>query len=529
MGKFFIPLCGWLLTVSGIVAGDFSTKLETYLSQDFPARILRVAVEEKEISISGTSDRDAILVGIPMERLQGDASPAEISTPIKPGSFTITVPREGRLTHRWQLMAGEQVISHARYAEAVACRAPDLAPATLKTKKGLGGWNAGRIPGELDALGISSVTVNVKIDTLISLKPGDHTVPITWNGRTYHAREDQLSLLDQTFVEAEQNGAMVSAILLIGNPAREGGDVVRLLGHPDATKEGIFAMPNVISPEGASLYGAVLNLMAERWSKAGSPHGRVHQWIMHNEVDAGYEWTNAGMKPPVEYMDLYLRSMRMMDLIARQYDPNARVMISLTHHWADPGKKEWYGSKRLLDLLVRFCEAEGDFPWAVAYHPYPQSLLNPRTWEDEQATHSPDTAKITPKNLEVLDVYMKQPRLLHHGNLRPVHLSENGFNSKDYTSSILAEQAAGMAYAWKKISSLSSIKAWEYHNWIDNRGEYGLRIGLRKFPDEPGDPLGKKPIWHLYQALGTSGEDQACSPYLRIIGIPSWEELAPRK
>lgn len=265
--------------------------------------------------------------------------------------------------------------------------------------------------------------------------------------------------------------------------------------------------------------------MAERWSKAGGPHGRVHQWIMHNEVDAGYEWTNAGEKSAIRYMDLYLRSMRMMDLISRQYDPHSRVLISLTHHWADAGKKEWYGSKALLELLVRFSEVEGDFPWGLAYHPYPQSLLNPRTWEDDQATSSPETAKITPKNLEVLDVFMKQPRLLHHGNIRPVHLSENGFNSKDYSETVLEEQAAGMAYAWKKISALTSIKAWEYHNWIDNRAEYGLRIGLRKFPDEPGDPLGQKPIWHLYQALATPKEDEASSPYLKTIGISSWDEI----
>lgn len=38
-----------------------------------------------------------------------------------------------------------------------------------------------------------------------------------------------------------------------------------------------------------------------------------------------------------------------------------------------------------------------------------------------------------------------------------------------------------------------------------------LRIGLRKYPDEPGDPSGKKPIWHLYRALGTAGEEEALS------------------
>ena len=86
-----------------------------------------------------------------------------------------------------------------------------------------------------------------------------------------------------------------------------------------------------------------------------------------------------------------------------------------------------------------------------------------------------------------------------------------------------------MALAWKKIQSLSSIEAWQYHNWIDNRNEGGLRIGLRKFPDEPGDPLGKKPIWFLYQALGTPKEDEVAAPYLPVIGVTSWDQVLHRE
>lgn len=72
---------------------------------------------------------------------------------------------------------------------------------------------------------------------------------------------------------------------------------------------------------------------------------------------------------------------------------------------------------------------------------------------------------------------------------------------------------------------MSSIEAWQYHNWIDNRNEGGLRIGLRKFPDEPGDPYGRKPIWYLYQALGTEREDKVAAPYLKTIGLSSWDEV----
>ena len=518
--------------------------LQAYLDRTYSAGITEVSVSSDQVRIEGLAKVDhsgLFLADIPMDLLLDDPQSWQTLIEVKPGAdgrFKLDVPRhrqrEGldydRLTSRWQLVrkapAGIEPVSKARYAEWVACRSPQLAPAKPTNKKGLGGWEAGKFPDELEELGISAVTVNVLIHSLISLTPGTDTVPFQWQGRTYHANEKALARLDATFIEALKHRLMVSAILLVANPAKDSDPVVKLLGHPDATRDGVFAMPNVTSAEGLALYGAVLNLMAERWSRPDGKYGRVHHWIMHNEVDAGWVWTNAGEKPDIVFMDLYQRSMRLMDLIARQYDPNSRAFISLTHYWADRGNDpRWYGSKRLLELLVQFTRSEGDFPWALAYHPYPQDLFNPRTWEDRKATFSFDSHQITPKNLEVLDAYMKLPALRYQGNIRPVHLSENGFNSKDYSPKQLEDQAAGMALAWKKMANLSSIQSWQYHNWIDNRDEGGLKIGLRKFPDDKEDPLGKKPIWFLYQTLGTPKENAVAAPYLKTLGIKSWDEV----
>lgn len=517
--------------------------LASYLEARFPAALEKVSVSKDLVSIqgkAGDAGDDLYLADIPMDVVLDDPRRWQtlIEVKLEPcRNFKLEVPRRrqrdgreyDRLTSRWQLVRktneGYEPLSHARYAEWVDCRSPELPAAKLKNKKGLGGWDHGKLPGELDELGISAVTVNVMVHPLISLEAGPDTIPFDWQGRTYHAREKNFTNLDATFRAAQERGVMVSAILLLANPANSADPTVRMLGHPDAVKEGTFAMPNVTSPEGLSLYGAILNFLAERWSRPDGKYGRVHHWIIHNEVDAGWVWTNAGEKSDIVYMDLYQRSMRLMDLIARQYDPHSRSFISLTHHWAHPGDPRWYGSRRLLELLLEFTRAEGDFPWALAYHPYPQDLFNPRTWEDEQATFSFASHKITPKNLEVLDAYLKQPALLYQGKVRPVHLSENGFNSKDYSAEQLADQAAGMALAWTKCQALSSIESWQYHNWIDNRHEGGLRIGLRKFLDEPGDPAGKKPIWFLYQALGTPEEDRAVAPFLKIIGVSSREQL----
>jgi hypothetical protein len=108
---------------------------------------------------------------------------------------------------------------------------------------------------------------------------------------------------------------------------------------------------------------------------------------------------------------------------------------------------------------------------------------------------------------------------------RTLWLSENGTNSRSYSEKDLREQAAGFAYTWKKLKHLDGIDAFQWHNWMDGRGEFGLRIGLRRFPDDENDPAGKKPVWYVYQAAGTDREDEVFDPYKPVIGISDWSEV----
>lgn len=549
-----LPPAALLLTATLTPAATAATSdpapvVQAYLDVKMAEEIARVTVTADEVNIRGklTSDATGLaLAEVPIERLLSDPDRCADFLKLtvgKDGAFQVRAPRRierdgkkhDRLLSKWQLVRKAadgkvEPVSHARFADDIACRAPDLPEVKPKSKKGLGGWNAGREPlGELERLGITSVTVNVMVQDMISLENAPGRTPYEWEGRTYYVLEDRLKGYDATFTEAAGKGVMVSAILLVPNPVKGGDATVKLLGHPDATAEGIFAMPNVTSADGMALYGAAVNFMAERWSRADGAHGRVNHWILHNEVDAGWTWTNCGVKEAASFMDLYYRSMRITHLLIRQYDPHAQAFISLTQFWTGTADGHSYSSRSMLELLAAYSHCEGNFAWGIAYHPYPQSLLNPRTWEDNQATLSFDTLKVTPHNLEVLDAYVRLPQMLGPtGEVRTVHLSENGFNSPDYSEISLRDQAAGMAYAWKKIQKLGSIQAWMYHNWIDNRGEGGLKIGLRMFPDEPGHPLEPKPIWRLYQALGTAEEEKACEPYLSVTGASSWDNIVAK-
>ena len=525
-------------------------RLAAYLAQTFPAAVTRVSADDQQIRIEGTLGRPPageLLAEVPLwADATALAQPPALLLPIAGGAdgrFSLSIDRRtaldgrphDRLRSRWAVVrrdgAGLTPLSAARWVDDVKPPA-DVPPAVKpRTKKGLGGFQAGRLDGDLDELGISAVTVNVQVSSLLRTAGGAGRTPVDLAGRTWWTEDRAVGHLDRTLLAAAGRGAVVSAIVLVPPPRdADPASYARLVAHPDADPAGIYAMPNLATRDGCEAYAAALEFLARRYGRAGGSHGRIHHYVLHNEVDAGWTWTNAGEKPIRAYLDLYHRSMRAAHLTARQYDPAAKAFVSLTHHWAEAGGARYYAGRDVLDVLLDFSRAEGDFDWAIAHHPYPQSLFNPRTWADDQATFSFDAPKVTFRNIEVLDAWVRRPRAMYlDRHVRTIHLTEQGLNSKDYSEAALRDQAAGMAYAWNKVKHLDSIEAFQYHNWVDHRGEGGLRIGLRRFPDDGHDPLGKKPIWHVYQALGTDREEAATAPYLRVVGVNAWDEVRHRE
>lgn len=521
----------------------FKQAILNYLEETFPGNIKEVTVEDKSISISGNQQgilSDLFIAEVPMHGnllLKTDflnIYPLSIAD----SDFNITVPRytnkddaqSDGLLSKWVLVqkVGQdyKLKSHARYADRVQPRY-DLPEVHPTNKKGIGGFHSGKHVSDLDSLGIGSVTVNMWISKMLRSKPSENTITFEYGGKSYYADKEWVEKHDRTIKEAAKRDIVTSAIILIdkavNTPDKEIG---KILEHPDCDPAGIYSMPNLTSEEAVQMYAAAMDFLTHRYSNPVNDLGRVHHWIVHNEVDAGWVWTNMGEKDSLVYMDTYHKSMRLVHNVARQYDAHAKAFISLTHYWNWTQDKHFYHSRDLLEILLQFGSVEGDFEWGIAHHPYPESLFEPKSWLDEKATFDFDTPLITFKNIEVLDAWVKQPYTMYHGvEKRTVFLSEQGPNSKDYSTKNLMEQAASMAYVWKKLEVLSGIEAFQFHNWMDHRGEGGLRIGLRKFPDDADDPSGKKPVWYVYRDLGTAREKSSIEFAKEIIGITSWEEV----
>lgn len=519
---------------------EMELRLKDYLARDYASKINLVEVTDSKISIEGIAAADGPIYLCEVAPYQDVTEQTSFETAVllKSKKFKQEldrlVERNGiqydRLLSKWVLAektaTGYNLVSHARFPDKIKAKY-SYPKEVAKGRKGIGGFSVNRGHLEdLDELGATSATVNIWFSKFMFTKPAPDRVEHTYNGKSWYFRAKDVVMFDSTFRTTARKGIVTAAILLVDKAEScPDPEIGRLLQHPDMDPAGIYSMPNMTNPASVECYAAALDFLASRYGRADKKYGRCNHWIMHNEVDAGWEWTNMGEKTALIFMDTYIKSMRMCYAIARSYNPNSEVFVTLTHYWAWTSHPRFYPSKDLMEILLQYTKAEGDFQWAMAHHPYPQSLMEPKTWLDKQVDFTFRSPLITFANLEVLNAWIKLPEVLYQGKTkRTLWLSENGTNSRTYSDQDLKEQAAGFAYTWKKMKVLDGIDGFQWHNWVDNRGEGGLRIGLRRFPDDEKDPGGAKPVWYVFKAADTPNENAVFDQYKETIGIKDWKE-----
>ena len=521
---------------------QFENQLKTYLSTSYPCQISNIEITDKFVIIKGYTSSDSTPVYL------GEVCPYEdvvaldrfkFSVPINESNFTVKLDRfyekdgikHDRILSKWALFAkGEtkdKIVSAAHYPDKIYA-AQTLELLKLRNKKGIGGLFYNQFVSDIDKLDISSATVNVVVSHFFHLQQMGGDTPYEYSGKTYYVNESYLrETLDKILTLTAEKKISVAAIILFERAENYSDPSFgKLMQHPD-NNGGIYTMPNMTTPEAVNTYAAIINYLASRYCRTDNKYGRITHWILHNEVDASVQWTNMGNKPVVVFTDAYMKSLRLCYNITRQYDMHSEVLASFTHSWASPCQPNWNSAQDIIELLTQYSQVEGDFLWGLAYHSYPYDLLNPRSWEDPLATLSMNTQFLTFKNLEVLNRWALTKENMYLGTKkRSIWLSEAGINSRSYSDEDLQEQAAGFAYAWKKLNGLEGIDGLQWHNWLDNEGDgEGAMLGLRKYPDKHNGET--KPVWELYRQAGTEKEDEAFAPLLNVIGIPNWNIIEP--
>lgn len=501
---------------------QMAANIKDYLAKDYPSKVTNVQVTSDKVIIKGNCGGSGtyLLAEITPWQDVTELEKYPYTQDLSGGGFTVTVDRivpnrEGirydKVFSKWAVVKvdgdRQTLDSHARYADdVVPKKSPEAVP--LRNKKGFGAGDIDLYFSDCKEMNVGSITMNVVLNDYIKGEGSGYS----YGGQNYSLGAFK-DYVDRVTRRAGEMDLVVSAIILCQTNS--------IFKDPE-NKGGNYTMPNLTTAKAFNLYAAALEHMA---STHCTPGNRISHWIMHNEVDFANEWTNMGDQPMMRYLDRYIKSMRICYNIARQYDQNASVLGSYTHCWAKADGS--FAPKMMLEKTVEYSSAEGDFRWGVAYHPYPQDLTKPSFWvNDTQATYSLKSKYVTFKNLEVIDAWIRQKENFYKGKTKRVlFLSEQGTNSPSYSESDLALQAAGGAWAWKKVSKLDGIDAIQWHNWADNKAEGGLRIGLRTFAEGSVSNLTPKPVWYVWKAAGTAEEDSVFDQYKTTLGISDWDSI----
>ena len=397
---------------------------------------------------------------------------------------------------------------------------------TAQSKKGL----QVQMVDDALALGVKHAALNFNVAQLIDPRGASNSLEWQHEGRIYRFHRNYVDSLDRQIRPLSDRGVIVSLILL--NYASADPEIRRILQHPGYNTN----CPNQLSAfhtstaEGRDWLTAAMEFLAERWSRPDSRHGRVWNWIVGNEVNSHWFWSNMGRVGMEEFADDYLRSVRLVHGAVRRFSDHSRVYVSLEHHWnlRYPGgdDRQAFPGRAFLDYLSAQARAGGDFDWNVAFHPYPENLFEPRVWNDRSATADwRTTERITFRNLDQLLAFLGRPELQYRGRTRRVILSEQGFHSPDGPDGELV-QAAAYCYAWRKVMSQPGIDSFILHRHVDHAHEGGLNLGLwRKVPGSVATPGQPKRIYDVFLRADTAESDAAFAFALPVIGITQWAEL----
>ena len=392
---------------------------------------------------------------------------------------------------------------------------------------------------DIRELGLHQTPCNINLPAVMTTQPAPDDIAYEHDGKTYYFIREKIAQFDQIISHAAEQGCLITMILLnsprLFDSAKEKALLNQCL-HPCYdwnSPDAYISAFNMRTEEGQSCYRAFVEFLAERYTRPDKKYGQVAGAIISNEIDSQYVWGNAGEMTVEEYTKEYLCAMRQAWLCGRKHCAHFRVYLSLDQHWCGSVHNpryplRYYQGRQVVECLAAHEKATGEFPWHIAYHPYPEDLRWPDFWHDRAPNFTFSTPKITFKNMEVLEAYFTQPHLLYRGQSRRIIFSEQGFNSQDGALQALTEKmaAAGYVLAYMKARNMKTLDMFMHHSYVDNPHEFGLNLGVRRYdPDAPRHAGEKKPIWYAIADMDTDREPERIRMARQFIGEELFDYL----
>lgn len=439
------------------------------------------------------------------------------------------------ITCRFEVLSGEAPIEGVCYVTALDAAVPEWsAPYPSLPIKALGCG-----PEEARLLGVRQSAVGVNQATFMTLSP-EGAIEYIRNGKPYYFRKSAVQELDATLTALAEQGVLCLIRYIngpfLGPDESVEDDLIDILLHPAHDNDypsAYMSAFNVRTEQGIDYFCACTEFLAERYARQDRKYGWGLSFEMGNEVTSQYIWNNAGELTCREFMAEYTTVLRLAWLLSAKHYAHFRVHTSFDQYFTGrhvPDQpKRFYGMRESIDGIAEACARDGDFPWNVAFHPYPENLSYPDFYHDREPNHSFETRRITFKNIEVMPAYLAQPHLLYQGQPRRIILPEQGFNTRSGEPHTEWEAAHAYCLAYLKIRNQPTIDLFLHYSYMDNPWEFGLNLGVRRFGgyDEckrqvAGEP---KPIYWVLRDMDTPAEQGRIEAARSFIGPDLFDRM----
>jgi hypothetical protein len=337
-----------------------------------------------------------------------------------------------RLFARFQLIASKPIGAPQFVTDFSGLSAREHSLQRPKGKKGLACIIS---DDDMSALGTDWAAQNIDIGGLVDWANPNPDLSFEFEGRRVGLRSGAVAGLDRSLRSKGDRGVAVIGVLLnyVHRQTPRTSPMVHPRTDPATVPMGPAAF-NTATEEGMFFYRAITRWLVDRYTDPAAQNGRLTGLVIGNELQSHWMWYHLGEAEEDYVLDEYFTAVRVADLCARSVHRDFRVYLSLEHHWtlrghAEDAQREIAGVTILRGINER-AKRTGDFPWNLAFHPYPESLFEPAFWNDSTAPLRLDAPRVTFRNLEVLAGFLRQPEFLWNGSPRHIALTEQGFHCR---------------------------------------------------------------------------------------------------
>lgn len=360
-------------------------------------------------------------------------------------------------------------------------------------------------PSELMSLGATSTVVTVDLGKLLSDVGGVGIHSFIFGGLTCHVNETELDAIDKKIKAYTEAGISVYLEIIQTAPSETLTSSMRSIAFEGVNNAVGYAF-NMLDRVGSTLYCAVLNLLAERYS--GGKYGRADSFIIGNSVNKSAHFAD-GLTFE-ESVKNYARAVRMAYNILLAHNKNGKVYISLGNNWnvTDAGGST---SKDYLTAFVSLAEEGGDFYWQLSIEANASDASNSAIWNDPLASESDHF--ISPANLSTVIMALSGASHKCNGMQRNIVLNRFAVGGGNEEA-----QAASYAYAYYTALKSGRVNALIYAKTDDDAAHSGLYY-------DNGGTATKKKIAEVFEAV--DNVEGRIPDYVPTLIGAKWAEIYP--